>query len=111
MYVHRAFAQGARPRMCVYLGTMKAVQRSFGSLFVEYCETEGCTLADIAADLGCDTETLSWLSLCRRPTVEDCVTKIVERVSINAVKLVEILRRVDARVLASVDDLDTAFGA
>lgn len=70
-----------------------------GSVLDEYCASEGITREQIAVLLGCSSESLSWLSLCRRPAPEQFVediTKIADRFRIEPAKLAQIVRRVEA---------------
>jgi hypothetical protein len=72
---------------------------TMGSVLEEYCASEGVTRQHLAALLGCSSESLAWLSLCRRPGPEqfaEDVNKIAERFQIEPAKLAQIVRRVDA---------------
>jgi hypothetical protein len=72
---------------------------TLGSVFSEYCRTEGLTREQLSSLLGCDIDSLAWLSLCHRPAPEqfaEDIAKIVERFQIDGSKLARLLRQVDA---------------
>ncbi len=75
---------------------------TLGAALVEYCRDEGLTREQLSSLLGCSLQSLEWLSLCRRPALEqfaDDVSKISERFHIDASRLAQIVRRVDAVVV------------
>jgi hypothetical protein len=70
-----------------------------GSVLDEYCRDEGLTREQLASFLGCNGESLAWLSLCRRPAGDQFaqdVIKIAGRFQVNPANLAQIVRRVDA---------------
>jgi hypothetical protein len=71
---------------------------TLGSLLKDYCSLERLAQDDLAAYLGCNPESLNWLSLCRKPRsdhfVED-VTRIAKRFDLDKSKLAHIVRRID----------------
>lgn len=72
---------------------------SLGAVFAEYSRLEGRTLDEVAATLGCNMDTLGWLSLCRRPSSErfsEDLQVIVKRFPVDTIRLSEIIRRVAA---------------
>lgn len=72
---------------------------TLGAILGEYCRIEGVTREQLASELGCSTDLLAWLSLCRRPAPErfaNDMLKIAERLQVEGPKLVQIVRRVDA---------------
>lgn len=75
---------------------------TLGAVLEEYSRVEGVTRAETASFLGCDVDSLAWLSLCRKPApdrfLED-VSRIAERFQIDGFKLAQLIRRVDAIVV------------
>ena len=72
---------------------------TLGAALDEYCRTEGLTREQLSLLLGCNTELLAWLSLCRKPRFDhfaDDIARIAERFQIDATKLAQMMRRVDA---------------
>lgn len=72
---------------------------TFGAIVATYCEIERCSTEDVAARLDCTTDTLMWISLCRRPAPDefaDQIQSIATRFNVPAAKLAAIVRRVYA---------------
>ncbi len=72
---------------------------TLGAVLSEYSRYEGLTREQLSSLLSCSLDSLAWLSLFRRPAPErfaEDVSKIAERLQINASKLAQIVRRVDA---------------
>ncbi len=72
---------------------------TLGAALDEYCRNEELTREQLSSLLGCSLDSLAWLSLCRRPAPEqfaEDISKIAERFEIDASKLAQIVRRVDA---------------
>ncbi len=72
---------------------------TLGAALDEYRRNEGLTREQLSSLLGCSLDVLAWLSLCRGPGPEqfaEDVSKIADRFQIDASKLAQIVRRVDA---------------
>jgi len=72
---------------------------TLGSALDEYRRSEGLTREQLSLLLDCSLDSLAWLSLCRRPAPEqfaEDVSMIAERFQIDASRLAQVLRRVDA---------------
>lgn len=72
---------------------------TFGSIVTAYCEIEGCSKQDVAAQLDCSVDTLMWISLCRRPGPDGFahqVHSIATKFGVSAPKLAAMVRRVDS---------------
>jgi hypothetical protein len=72
---------------------------SLGFVLDEFGRTESMTPEQVAAFIGCEVETLQWLSLCRRPDPDDFavdVRHIAERFEVDASKLAGLIRRTEA---------------
>jgi len=72
---------------------------TLGAALDEYRSSEGLTREQLSSFLGCSLEALAWLSLCRKPVpgqfAED-VSRIAERFQVDASKLAQVTRRMDA---------------
>jgi hypothetical protein len=69
-----------------------------GATLEQYCRIEGMTREQLSSQLGCSSELLAWLCLCRRPASEHFardVMRIAERFHIDAPKLAQVVRHVD----------------
>jgi len=72
---------------------------TFGAIVAAYCESERCSIDEVAARLDCTTDTLMWISLCRRPARDAFahqIQSIATRFDVPARQLAAIVRRVDA---------------
>lgn len=70
-----------------------------GHVFEKYRELEGRSPEQLAVELGCSLEVLQWLSLCRRPEGDKCteqVDAIVKRFALDPLRLIAVLRHVEA---------------
>ena len=79
----------------------------FGAIVAAYCDIERCSTDDVAARLDCTTDTLMWISLCRRPARDqfaDQIQSIATRFNVSARELAAIVRRVDAIVALRSSD-------
>jgi transcriptional regulator with XRE-family HTH domain len=69
-----------------------------GHTFERYRELEGCSLEELAKELGCTMEALHWLSLCRHPEGQDFneqAAAIANHFAVELLPLVQVLRRVE----------------
>lgn len=84
---------------------------TMGGLLSQYCELEGSSHSDLAAELGCNLETLHWLYLCKAPSqarfAED-IGLIAERLGLEISGLVAIVRRAEALVALARPGHDVA---
>ena len=72
---------------------------TLGSVLDEFGRAERMTHEQVAAFLGCRVETLQWLALCRKPDADaftENVRRIAERFKVDASKLAQLIRRVEA---------------
>jgi len=72
---------------------------TLGRVLSRCCELEGLSDDDIANELGCASETLRWLSLCRAPSEDrfaDDVARVAQRFGLEAHRLAALIRRADA---------------
>ena len=90
----------ATPRWLTRAAARGADHRwTFGAVVAAYCEIECCSTEDVAARLHCTTDTLMWISLCRRPAPDgfaDQIQSIATKFGVSAAELAAIVRRVDA---------------
>jgi hypothetical protein len=72
---------------------------TLGWILSRYRAAEGIFDDDVAVELGCDTETLRWIHLCRAPSqarFADDVARIADRFSVEPTRLAALIRRADA---------------
>ena len=84
---------------------------TLGCLLSGLADIEGTSGSDIAAELNCDSETVHWIFLCRRPS-EHCFAQEVERIaarfSLDVKRLAGLVRRADAVVALAAATHDTS---
>ncbi len=87
---------------------------SLGSIFERYCDLEHRSLGQLAEELDCTPETISWMTLCRQPApgrfAED-VESIASRFSVSAGRLAGIIRRVQVLDALRHDETDRTSDA
>ena len=74
---------------------------TLGRLLSRYCTLESSTEGEIATELGCTPDTLSWIFLCRTPSQKgfrDDVESIAQRFGLEPSRLAALVRRADAVV-------------
>jgi hypothetical protein len=72
---------------------------TLGSVIDEFQRIEGMSRDQVAAFLGCNADTLAWLSLCRKPAPEQFaeeVSRVAERFQVDTAKLAQLVRRTEA---------------